>query len=129
MLASANAAIGIHAAAVRSPLERVNGLILACCLAAVSVGCPNQPEDPLAEIHELHRRGRFAESAERLRVLADENPGRPEINFLLGVALLRTGDASMALWPLRRAAESPEYAVEAGILLARGRSSSGFRPL
>jgi tetratricopeptide (TPR) repeat protein len=102
-----------------SPLERVGILLLIGGIAAVSAGCPTQPEDPLVEIRELHRRGQFAESVARLRALADEDPDRPEVNYLLGAALLRTGEASLALWPLRRAAESPDYAVDAGILLAR----------
>jgi tetratricopeptide (TPR) repeat protein len=100
-------------------LERIGGLVLIGAIAAASPGCPSQPQDPLAEIRELHRRGRFAESVGPLRALLDEDPGRPEANYLLGAALLRTGDASVAMWPLRKAAESPDYAVDAGILLAR----------
>jgi tetratricopeptide (TPR) repeat protein len=102
-----------------SPLERVGILLLIGGIAAASAGCPTQPENPLVEIRELHRRGRFAESVERLRALVDEDPDQPEVNYLLGAALLRAGEAGLALWPLRRAAESPDYAVDAGVLLAR----------
>jgi predicted Zn-dependent protease len=33
--------------------------------------------------------------------------------------LVQTGDLSLAIWPLHRAVESPEYAYDAGMLLAR----------
>jgi tetratricopeptide (TPR) repeat protein len=102
-----------------SPVERFGIFLLVVAVAAVGVGCPTQPEDPLIEIRLLHERGRFAETVDRLRALVDEDPERPEVNYLLGAALLRTGESGLALWPLRKAAESPDYAVDAGVLLAR----------
>jgi tetratricopeptide (TPR) repeat protein len=100
-------------------LGRASGLILLCSLVAASTGCPSQPEDRLAEIRELHQSGQFAQSLKPLRALLDEDPGQPEANYLLGVALLRTREAGLAVWPLRKAAESPDYAVDAGLMLTR----------
>jgi len=75
------------------------------------------PSDPLEEIRELHGAGRFADSIEALREIVDQDPSRIEATLLLGMALLRTGNAGLAVWPLRKAAETPEYSVEAGLLL------------
>jgi tetratricopeptide (TPR) repeat protein len=87
-----------------------------------------EPADPIDEILELHRAGRHAETVERLRVLVDQDPSRPQTNLLLGVALLRTGEAGLAVWPLRKAAESPEYAVNGNLLLARAMLDSRTAP-
>jgi tetratricopeptide (TPR) repeat protein len=83
----------------------------------VLLGCPDR--DSLSEIRAQHRAGQFAPTLEPLRALVDRDPTDPEANYLLGRALLRTGEGGLAVWPLRRAVESPEYAVEAGLLLTR----------
>jgi len=88
-------------------------------LVVVGGGCPQQASDPLIEIRELHEKRHFRESIERLRALVDEDPDRAETNFLLGKALMRTGEPSLAIWSLRRAAESPDYRVEANLMLTR----------
>ena len=72
-------------------------LVLACA----------EPEDPLGEIRELQRAGRHAETVDRLRALVDRDPSRAEANLLLGVALLQTGEAGLAVWPLRKAETLP----------------------
>ncbi len=98
-----------------------------CLCVLLGLAC-GQPEDPLDEIRELHRRGRFAESVDRLRVLVDEDPSRADMNLLLGMALLRTGEAGLAVWPLRRASESPQYAVASGLLLTQAMLRSRTAP-
>ncbi len=98
-----------------------------CLCVLLGLAC-GQPQDSLDEIRELHRRGRFAQSVDRLRVLVDEDPSRAETNLLLGVALLRTGEAGLAVWPLRMAAESPQYAVAAGLLLTQAMLRSRTAP-
>jgi tetratricopeptide (TPR) repeat protein len=45
-------------------------------------------------------------------------PDYPEAAYRLGVALVQTGESSRAVWALQKAAESPTYAVMAGLLLA-----------
>src|SRR5262250_467168 len=73
-------------------------------VVAIGAACSR---DPLAEIRELQEQGSFAATVEPLRRLVDADPTRAEAHLLLGVALLRTGEAGLAVWPLRRAAESP----------------------
>jgi tetratricopeptide (TPR) repeat protein len=100
-----------------TPTRRASALALAAIL--VLAGACAREEDPLREIRELHARGRYAATVDELRRLVDEDPTRAEANLLLGVALLRTGDSALAVWPLRKASEAPEHAVEAGLLLAQ----------
>ena len=90
-----------------------------CGALVAGTGCPQLSGDPLDEIRGLHARNRYEESLEGLRTLMDEDPTDPEVNYLLGRTLMHTGELSLAIWPLRRAVESPEYAFDAGMLLAR----------
>ena len=73
----------------------------------------------MAEIRALHEAGEYAASIEKLEALLDQSPDHPELNQLYGVALLATRQAALAIWPLRKAAEAPELALKAGVLLAR----------
>lgn len=95
-------------------------------LLLLALAC--SPSDPLVEIREQHDAGRFEDSVGPLRILVDKDPTHTEAVFMLGRALLRTGNAGLAVWPLRKAAETPEYAVDAGLLLTQamleGRTSS-----
>ncbi|HEY5656286.1 MAG TPA: tetratricopeptide repeat protein, partial [Myxococcota bacterium] len=96
---------------------RLSGLVAIGALA-LSLACADKSEDSLAEIRDLQASGRFADTVDRLRAMVDEDPGRPETNFLLGRALYRSGEVGLAVWPLRRAMESPEYVADAAMLLA-----------
>jgi len=87
--------------------------------AVLGPGCSQRPENVLAEVRRLHEDGRYQDSVDRLEALLDEDPEQPEANYLLGQALLAIGQAPSAIWPLRKAAESPDYAVEAGLLLTQ----------
>jgi len=91
---------------------------LLCGILIAGTGCPQLSGDPLDEIRGLHARNRYEESLEELRTLMDEDPTDPEVNYLLGKALVHAGELSLAIWPLRRAVESSEYAFDAGMLLA-----------
>ena len=93
-------------------------LALLCGSLITGTGCPRLSGDPLDKIRGLHARNRYEESLEGLRALMDEDPTDPEVNYLLGKTLMHTGDLSLAIWPLRRAVESSEYAFDAGMLLA-----------
>ena len=99
--------------------RRVFPLALLCGALAAGTGCPQRPDDPLDRIRGLHARNRYEASLEELRTLMDENPTDPAVNYLFGKALMHTGEFSLAIWPLRRAVESPEYAFDAGMLLAQ----------
>ena len=103
--------------------ETVGSVILLTLFAIAISGCSTSA-DSLAEIRELQGNQQFAESIAPLRVMLDENPDQPEVSFLLGKALMRTGDSSSAIWPLRRAMKSADYVVEAGLMLGRAELKS-----
>ncbi len=73
--------------------------------------------DGMSEIRDLQQQGRFAESLKPLQEALVEHPADSELNFLYGRALLLTGRAGGAVWPLSRARENAELAVPAGLLL------------
>lgn len=93
-------------------------LCLITSIAVVSGGCQSDPEARLAEIRAMQAAGQFDSSIQPLRVLLTTQSNHPEANYRLGVALMQTGRKSLAVWPLQKAAESPEYAVQSGLLLA-----------
>lgn len=80
--------------------------------------CAGSVEDRLAEVHALQDAGQFGESVEPLRHLLAENPEQAEANYLLGLALVQTGQPSLAVWPLEKASSDPDQATNAGLLLA-----------
>lgn len=91
----------------------------ACALVLLLVaGCAGSVEDRIAEVRALQDAGQFNESVEPLRALLQKEPDQPEANYLLGVALVQTGQLSLAVWPLEKAANDPSQAVPAGLLLA-----------
>lgn len=69
-------------------------------------GCSR--EDPLSEIEALQDAGRFDDSIAPLRELLERDPDRAEAHTRLGLALLRTGQRSLAVWPLEKAVASPD---------------------
>lgn len=111
----------------RSPLQlprsatRTAGLPLALTLIAALVlvtACQYDREARLAEIRTLQAAGKFDESIAPLRVLLTAEADHPEANYRLGVALVQTGRPSLAIWPLQKAAQSEEFKIQAGLLLA-----------
>jgi len=87
------------------------------------------PSDPLEDIREMQSAGKFSESINPLRGYLDKNPSQQtEASFMLGKALLKTGSGGLAVWPLRKASESPDYAVEAGMLLTEAMIESRTAP-
>jgi tetratricopeptide (TPR) repeat protein len=99
------------------------GLLIA--LVAVALACGDRPDAKRDEVRSLQGTGRFAETIEPLRELLEASPDDPELNHLYGVALLGTGQPGLAIWPLRKAAQTPERAIEDGLLLARALLRSG----
>ena len=94
-------------------------LTIAVLLLSIAASGCSTKEDRLAELRQAQDNKDFAETIAPLRAMLDENPAAPEVNFLLGRALMRTGDSSSAIWPLRRAMESSDHVVEAGLMLGR----------
>jgi tetratricopeptide (TPR) repeat protein len=92
-------------------------------LPLLLVGCG--PADPVAEIREFHAAGRFEESLEPLRDLLEDRGEDPEVHYLYGLALALSGRPSLALWPLRKAMESPEWIVPAALQLGAAELRTG----
>jgi tetratricopeptide (TPR) repeat protein len=94
-------------------------LVLASLAALLALGaCRGSPEARLEEIRAFQDAGLYAETVEPLRELVAENPEQPEANYRLGMALLRTGQESRAIWPLHKAAASETFGVPAGMAIA-----------
>lgn len=87
------------------------------CITLACLAC--SLADPVEEARELQRQGRFRESIEPLRELLEEAPRDPELNHLYAEALMRTGQHSLARWPLRRAMEDPKWLATSALPLAR----------
>lgn len=102
----------------RAPF-RMRPAALLLGIGLVAAGCGPSLEKRLAEARELQDRQQFEASLAPLRsVLADE-PGQPEASFRLGLGLAKTGQLSGAVFPLREAAGTEAFAVDAGLLLAQ----------
>jgi tetratricopeptide (TPR) repeat protein len=72
----------------------------------------------MAEVRVLQDVGQFTASIEELREILAISPELPEANYRIGVALQQTGNPSRAVWALQKASETPEYQVQATLLLA-----------
>lgn len=94
--------------------ELQSGLLIALLL----LGCG--AFDPLEEVRALHRAGLYEDSLEPLRELVETRPEDAQIHYLYGLALIRSGEPSLAQFPLERAMEDSEWLVSAGITLASG---------
>ncbi len=95
---------------------------LACALLAL-LACDSS--DPVAEARALLEAGRLEQAIALLRAEIEARPGDPRLYYMYGSALLADGKPSLATWPLRRAAEDPELALEADLLLARALLAGG----
>jgi tetratricopeptide (TPR) repeat protein len=85
-------------------------------LATATSACQR---DPLERARRLQdEQHDFAGSLEPLREAIEDHPEDAEINYRYGIALIATGQHSLAKWSLRKAMESPEWREQAGIPLA-----------
>lgn len=92
-------------------------------LAILCIACNGA--DPLEEVRSLQDEGNWQESVALLRELVDASPEDPSLHLAHGKALLAVGESTRAIWPLRKAVESEDFAVPAGVLLARALLASG----
>ena len=99
--------------------RRILPLGLLCSALVAGAGCPQWSDGPLDRVRELHARDQYEEALDDLRTLMDEDPTDLEVNYLFGKTLMHTGEPSLAIWPLRRAVKSSEYAFDAGMLLVQ----------
>jgi len=105
----------LPAAPAHRPLGRI--IWLAAALAAI-VACGGDVESRMAEVRALQDVGQFDASIEELREILAITPDLAEANYRLGLALVQTGEPSRAVWPLQKAADTSQYEISAGILLA-----------
>ncbi|MBW2691991.1 MAG: tetratricopeptide repeat protein [Deltaproteobacteria bacterium] len=83
------------------------------------LACGFDPEAQLEEIRRQQELGEFAATVGPLRELLEATPDDPELNHLYGVSLLGVQQPELAIWPLRKAAQQPDRAIEDGLLLGR----------
>jgi tetratricopeptide (TPR) repeat protein len=106
-----------------TPTPRARGRrALAAALILLSLspasGCGQSVDSRLAEVRALQDAGDFSSSIAPLREILATEPDHEEANYLLGVALVQTRQPTLAIWPLRKASESEEFGLPAGVLLA-----------
>ncbi|MFO0688221.1 MAG: tetratricopeptide repeat protein [Myxococcota bacterium] len=107
--------------------ETLRGVAL-CALAGAGLlaafpGC-NRTQS-LEEIKAMQEAGRYEESIEPLRKRLESTPDDPETHLLYGAALSRTGAGRVAVWSLRKAAEAPEFELQANLELAGAQARVG----
>jgi tetratricopeptide (TPR) repeat protein len=93
---------------------RAVGLLVLLALACAG----DDLEGRLGEIRERQDQGRAAETLDELAALRARHGENAEISYRLGLAMIAAGRPTEAVFPLHDAAESDEYAVQAGLLLA-----------
>jgi tetratricopeptide (TPR) repeat protein len=90
----------------------------------VAVGCG--PSDPLEKVRALQdEKGDYQGSLEPLRELIESRPDDPEVHYRYGNALIATGNVGLAVLPLEKAIESPDWLERAGLTLAAALISQG----
>jgi tetratricopeptide (TPR) repeat protein len=77
------------------------------------------PSDPLQGVRKSVAAGQFADSLDPLRELIEEDGDNPQLLFLYGRALFETGQPGLAVWPLRKIMELPEWFERAALLVAK----------
>lgn len=89
-------------------------------LCALALACGPSIDRHLADAQALQDTGQYAQSVEPLRAILAEQPDHLEANYLLGAALVQTGQPSAAIWPLQKAAdqELADHKTRAAMLLA-----------
>jgi len=109
----------------RYPFPVLSLLLMAPLLMTLAVGCKSRVDPRLATVYDLQESGHLLQSIVRLHEVLAEDAYDPEANFLLGIALVQTGQLTVAIAPLQIATDSELYTVPAGLLLA----STQFRTM
>ncbi len=89
------------------------------------LACGSDPEARLEGIRTQQELRDFAATVAPLRELLEASPEDPELNHLYGVALLGVGRPELAIWPLRKAAQEADRAIEDGLLLSQALLGGG----
>ena len=92
-------------------------LALSVLLAFLAAGC--SPSDPVTAAREKLAINRPHEALEVLREVPESRADDPEVHYLYGIAMARSGQATLGQWSLRKAMADPEWLVPAGLSLIR----------
>ncbi len=98
------------------------GTLILLFLGILLAGC-EQPVS-LDEIRALQSQQKYEKTLAPLRSYLETHSEDVEASYLYGRALVGTGQASLAVWPLRHAMKDPEWLVQAGTQLAHAMLSS-----
>jgi tetratricopeptide (TPR) repeat protein len=96
--------------------------ILATIVSAFT-GCSEN--DPIKEVRKQIVAGDLAGGLERMRELVQADPNNPQLLFVYGQVLIRTGAPASAEWPLRKAMQDPEWFEAAATLVAETELAGG----
>ena len=111
----------IRERSLRRPVAHPLSLTILTILSIHGMACSAEaPDGRLEAIKAMHAEGRFPASIAPLRALLAEDPEDPEVLFLYGATLARTGTSTQALFPLRQAMKDPDWLKPAGLLVATG---------
>lgn len=83
------------------------------------------PVDPVDHAQRLQDDGQWHEATDYLRSQLDQDPSNLRLNLAYGEVLVRVGEPSRAIWPLRKATSSDAHGIEAGLLLTRALMQTG----
>lgn len=100
------------------------GLRASILVATILVLAACQPDPTTEDLRQRQAQGDYAGSIEPLRAKLQESPDAAELHYLLGVALRKTGTPSLAVWPLLKAVEDPEWFWPASVELVQSASAS-----
>lgn len=95
---------------------RLAAFVIASALALA--GCSGSATDTLAEVQRLQDAGSHEQAVELLRPHLAAHPDDREASFRLGISLIALGRGTEAVFPLRKATESPEIGKQASLVLA-----------
>jgi tetratricopeptide (TPR) repeat protein len=102
---------------IRSPRRRAGARALAIA-ALLLASCSDDGAGTLEEVKQLQTAGSHAQAEELLAKYLDAHPDDAEASFRRGLSLIALGRASEAVFPLRKALDSPEIGKQAGLVLA-----------
>ena len=92
-------------------------LALSLLLALFAAGC--SPSDPVTTAREKLANNRPHEALEVLREVPEARAEDPEVHYLYGIAMARSGQPTLGQWSLRKAMADPEWLVPAGLEVIR----------
>ncbi len=118
MLASTTITLPSDGPSLRAGLVPHGVLAALALMLGIASGCGGDIETRMTEVRALQDVGQFDASADELKEILAIDPDLPEANYRLGLAQVQMGEPSRAIWALQKAAESSEYQIPAGVLLA-----------